>query len=97
MFDGRVLQKIVRKARVKFARCLALPWREPGQIPPPAGVFLRVASTGKVTAADVNLVGVTDEPLATCLEREASRLRFPRHPEKEVRFSFPVSGTRPLR
>ena len=97
VFDGRVLQKIVRKARVKFARCLAYHGESQAKSRRQLAVFLRVASTGKVTAADVNLVGVTDEPLATCLEREASRLRFPRHPEKEVRFSFPVSGTRPLR
>ena len=54
-------------------------------------VELVVASSGKVSAARSDLAGPRPNPLATCLENEAEGLRFPRHPDKEVRFAFPLA------
>jgi hypothetical protein len=90
VFEGKVLQKILRKARKRFAACLRFHGDSPSKSRRQLAMFLRVNGNGRVTQADVNLVGTGDDGLATCLESEATRLRFPKFPEKEVRFSFPV-------
>jgi eukaryotic-like serine/threonine-protein kinase len=97
VWEGPVLQKIIRRARRKFAACLRFHGDSPSKTRRQLAMFLRVSGGGRVTQADVNLVGVDDEGLADCLESEAVRLRFPRFPEKEVRFSFPVTSPRPPR
>jgi eukaryotic-like serine/threonine-protein kinase len=97
LFEPRALQAVVRKAQRKFAGCLYRHGDSPTKPRDKLTMYVRVTSNGRVKAADVNLVGVDDEALATCLEGQATRLRFPRHPEPEVRFSFPVVAARSRR
>jgi hypothetical protein len=47
-----------------------------------------VASTGKVSAA--RPLGLQAPALSACLAKEAAALRFPRHPDKELTFRFPL-------
>ena len=90
VFEGKVLQNPAQGPQA-LRRLPALPHGDsPSKSRRQLAMFLRVTGNGRVTQADVNLVGADDDSLATCLESEATRLRFPRFPEKEVRFSFPV-------
>jgi hypothetical protein len=52
-----------------------------------------VTGTGKVSDARV-IQAAPASVLAGCLEGEARRLRFPRHPEAEVRFALPLAYRR---
>jgi hypothetical protein len=49
-----------------------------------------VAASGKVTAATATTPGIATGALAACLEGEARRIKFPRHTDRELRFSFPL-------
>jgi serine/threonine protein kinase len=89
-YQGRDLGRVVRGARRKFGLCLKRHGDSTVKSRGELTLFLRVGSGGRVLAADVNLVSVDDEPLATCLEREALRLRFPPHADKDLRFFLPV-------
>jgi hypothetical protein len=97
VFEGKALQRILKKARRRFTACLRFHGDSPSKPRKQLAMFLRVNGNGRVIQADANLVGVEDEALASCLESEATRLRFPRFPQKEVRFSFPVVPPRPSR
>jgi serine/threonine-protein kinase len=87
--DRQTLQTIVKRAHPRFAACFK---SHSGDLPGDAGqvtVELAVAGSGKVSAAHAALAG--SSALARCLEQEAGRLRFPGHPDRELRFSFPLA------
>jgi serine/threonine protein kinase len=93
---GDVLQAVVKKAHPHFAACFE---RYAAELPGATGkvtVEVAVASSGRISSTRVVLPGFSSAPLAGCLEAQAERLRFPRHPDREIRFAFPlVYRTRP--
>src|SRR5204863_8723619 len=88
--DRDKLESVVMAAHPGFSAC----FRGPSAVLPAATgriiVEVAVASSGKVSSARANLPGPRPNAPATCLETEAYRLRFPRHPDKELRFAFPL-------
>jgi serine/threonine-protein kinase len=84
------LGTVVAKAQPRFTACMkqhasALPAAD-GQL----RIEIAVNSSGAVSAARADFQKFEAPALAGCLEREARRLRFPRHPDREVRFAFPL-------
>jgi serine/threonine-protein kinase len=82
------LGAVVKRAHPRFTACFRagsaeLP-NESGQVM----LELTVAGSGKVLAARTSLEGGSE--LARCLEAEGRRLRFPRHADEELRFTFPL-------
>jgi serine/threonine protein kinase len=84
------LQTVVKKAHPRFSSCFK---RYTAELPGATGevtIHLAVAASGKVASARASLPGFSSAALAGCLEQEAERMRFPRHPDKEIRFTFPL-------
>lgn len=96
--EGDMLQAVVKKSHPQFAACFE---RHAAELPGNTGkvtIEIAVASNGRISSSRVILPGFSSAPLAGCLESEAERLRFPRHPDREIRFAFPlVYRTRPGR
>jgi hypothetical protein len=84
------MKSVLDTAHPRLTACLRrfsadLPAQE-GQII----IEITVASSGKVSAARATMPEVRSSRLANCLTSEATSLRFPRHPDKEVTFRFPL-------
>jgi hypothetical protein len=84
-----VLQTVVARAQPRFVACFRTHAAALSAATGRATVELSVASSGKVTSAAAR-VPLATPALARCLEEEALALRFPRHPDRELRFSFPL-------
>ena len=92
--DLQRLHAVVRRARQRFATCFRT---HAAQLPGASGevrIELAVAASGRVSEARAEPPARGSTALAACLEGEARRLRFPRHPEREVRFALPLSYRR---
>jgi len=90
VLDQKKLKSVVDAAHPRLTACLRrysadLPAKE-GQII----IEVTVASSGKVSASRATMPEVRSSGLAACLTAEATSLRFPRHPDKEVTFRFPL-------
>jgi serine/threonine protein kinase len=90
VLDQKRMKTVLDAAHPRLTACLRrysadLPAKE-GQII----VEITVASSGKVSAARATMPEVRSSGLAACLTGEATSLRFPRHPDKEVTFRFPL-------
>jgi serine/threonine-protein kinase len=84
------LQAVVTGAHGRFVACFR---RYNADLPTASGqvtVELAVQGTGAVSSARAVLPGIRSPQLARCLEAEAERLKFPRHPDRELRFGFPL-------
>jgi serine/threonine protein kinase len=92
--DLPTLQAVVKRSHHRFTSCFR---SYSADLPGASGqvrIELAVAASGKVSSATATLPGFTSAPLSRCLEQEARRLRFPRHPEQEVRFALPLAYRR---
>jgi serine/threonine protein kinase len=92
--DLPTLHSVVRRSQARFTACFR---RHADAVPTGNGevrIELAVTGNGKVSEARVIQSAVAASALATCLETEARRLRFPRHPEAEVRFALPLAYRR---
>jgi hypothetical protein len=87
---GEDLQTVVTRAHPRFVACFRRYTSDLSAATGQATVELAVASSGKVSLAKARLPGITSPALARCLEEEGQRLRFPRHPDREIRFAFPL-------
>jgi len=90
VLDQKRMKSVLDTAHPRLTACLRrfsadLPAQE-GQII----IEITVASSGKVSAARATMPEVRSSRLANCLTSEATSLRFPRHPDKEVTFRFPL-------
>jgi serine/threonine protein kinase len=88
------LQAVLKRSQHRFTTCFRGHARD---LPGGSGqvrIELAVAKSGRVSAARATLPGIVAPSLATCLEKEARRIRFPRHSEKEVRFALPLAYRR---
>jgi serine/threonine-protein kinase len=88
--DQKKLETVVKAAHPRLSECLR---RHGADLPAKEGellIVLTVASSGKVTAASTTMPGIKSAGLSTCLTTEATRLRFPRHSDKEISFRFPL-------
>jgi serine/threonine-protein kinase len=87
---GQGLQAVVARAQPRFSACFRTHAAALSTATGQATVELVVTSSGKVSSASASLPAVSAPALGRCLELEALRLRFPRHPDREIRFSFPL-------
>jgi hypothetical protein len=90
VLDQKKLKSVVDAAHPRLTACLRrysadLPARE-GQII----IEVTVASSGKVSAVASHHARGPLLGAGACLTAEATSLRFPRHPDKEVTFRFPL-------
>jgi serine/threonine protein kinase len=88
--DSRTLEAVVRAAHPRLSACLR---RYSADLPAKEGKItmnVTVASTGKVSAATAAMPEIRSAGLAACLSSEATRLKFPRHADKQISFSFPL-------
>ncbi len=88
--DEKGLKAVVARAHPRLVACFK---RHASELPGETGLVkieLSVAGTGMVTSAGVHLPGFSSAALASCLEDEALRMRFPAHTDREVRFAFPL-------
>jgi serine/threonine-protein kinase len=88
--DEKSLKAVVARAQPRLVACFK---RHAADLPGETGqvkIELGVAGTGMVTSAGVHLPGFSSAALASCLEDEALRMRFPPHADHEIRFAFPL-------
>jgi serine/threonine-protein kinase len=89
--DPRTLNAVVKAGHRRFEGCFR---RHSADLPAPAGhvtVELSVASDGRVSGSRTLMREIVGSELAGCLMDETARLRFPRHPDREVSFRFPLT------
>jgi hypothetical protein len=81
---------VVQRAYPRFADCVK---RHAADLPGGTGqlkIELAVAGNGSVSSVQVALPGSSAAGLSGCLKQQALRLRFPRHPDQQIRFAFPL-------
>ena len=86
----KALHAVVQRAYPRFADCVK---RHAADLPGGAGqlkIELAVAGNGSVSSVAVALPGSSAAGLSGCLKQRALRLRFPRHPDQQIRFAFPL-------
>jgi serine/threonine-protein kinase len=89
--DEAMLQAIVRRAQGGLTACFE---KHRGELPAGSGqvtVELEVTPAGRVATARAQAPGLPSAALAGCLEGAARRIRFPRHADETLRFSFPLA------
>jgi serine/threonine protein kinase len=88
--DQKKLATVVNAAHPRLTACLR---RYSTDLPVMEGeiiIEVTVVSSGKVSAARAMMPQIQSSGLAACLANEATRLRFPRHADKELTFKFPL-------
>jgi len=87
--DAAALEAVVRRSHARLSACFK---QHEGVLPAAEGqvnVEVAVTAAGRVSFAKAELPAAAGD-LARCLEQQSRRLRFPRHPDKQLRFAFPL-------
>jgi hypothetical protein len=88
--DQKTLDGVVKAAHPRLTECLR---RFSADLPAASGqiiIEVTVASSGRVSAARALMPEIHSAGLGSCLATEATRLRFPRHADKQISFRFPL-------
>jgi serine/threonine-protein kinase len=88
--DQKSIETVVKAAHPRLTECLR---RYSADLPAASGqivIEVTVVATGKVSAARALMPEVRSAGLGACLTTEATKLRFPRNPDKQTTFRFPV-------